>query len=63
MRVHTGKTELTCVLLDMCVTYRGEVLGVHYMDTTDNMKNNYLDESDSHAAAGTRILLEMVGCV
>ena len=33
------------------------------MDATDNMKNKYLDESDSHDIAGTRILLEMVGCV
>ena len=36
------------------------MLGIRYMDTTDNTKNKYLDKSDSHTVTGTRMLLEMV---
>ena len=30
------------------------------MDTTDNLRNKYLDRGDRHKSEGTRILLEMV---
>ena len=48
-------------MCSLCLVCRGEVLAIHYMDTTDNLKNGYLDRTASHAPVGTRMLLEMVG--
>ena len=36
------------------------MLGVRYMDSTENLRNGYLDPKDSHRSAGRRMLLEMV---
>ena len=40
--------------------HRGLVKRIRYMDTTENVRNLYLDRSDNHRSAGTRMLLEMV---
>jgi hypothetical protein len=40
-------------------SHRGVVHRIRYMDTTENLRNRYLDQSDNHRSAGTRMLLEM----
>ena len=35
-------------------------MGIRYLDTVENVRNEYLDPSDDHVAVGIRMLLEMV---
>ena len=61
IRASRGTVSAVCVWPSLCsVPGRGKVLGLRYMDTTENLRNNYLDPKDSHRSAGTRMLLEMV---
>ena len=58
---HRSVTCMCCVYLENVMhIFSGVVAGIRYMDRTNNLRNHYLDKTDSHKSVGSLLLLEMV---